>query len=269
MDATQKHFTFARAGGIAFGIGTQLFFAVTVYFLFFFLRDGMQSAGRSWFVVDFMLALQFAVVHSILLLPAVRSRIGRVLASPLYGSLFATATCVGLWLMFVLWRSSPTVVWSAVGWQRTLVVAGFYASWVALFYSLHLGGLGYQTGLTQWLHWLRREPLPKRGFNEHGAYRWLRHPVYLSFLGLIWFTPRMTADHAVLTATWTVYIFAGSYFKDLRLTYYLGDNYREYASRVPGYPGMLFGPLAKWPAPRPVALRKSESNEARVAKAAA
>ena len=51
----------------------------------------------------------------------------------------------------------------------------------------------------------------------------------MSFLGLIWFTPRMTADHALLTAIWSVYIFVGSYLKDLRLEFYLGDTYREYA----------------------------------------
>jgi len=65
-------------------------------------------------------------------------------------------------------------------------------------------------------------------------------------LGLVWFTPRMSADHAVLTGVWTVYVFVGSYLKDRRLAFYLGDTYREYASRVPGYPGMLFGPLGKW-----------------------
>jgi protein-S-isoprenylcysteine O-methyltransferase Ste14 len=84
---------------------------------------------------------------------------------------------------------------------------------------------------------------------SHGVFRWLRHPVYLSFLGLIWFTPRMTFDHAVLTTVWTVYVFIGSWLKDRRLAYYIGDEYREYASRVPGYPGMIAGPLARWPLP--------------------
>ncbi|MCA9028506.1 MAG: hypothetical protein KDA86_25070 [Planctomycetaceae bacterium] len=85
--------------------------------------------------------------------------------------------------------------------------------------------------------------MPPRPFLEHGAYRWFRHPIYLSFLGLIWFTPRMTLDHALLTGWWTVYIFVGSYLKDERLAFYLGESYREYQRRVPGYPGMTFGPL--------------------------
>lgn len=68
----------------------------------------------------------------------------------------------------------------------------------------------------------------------------LRHPVYLSFLGLIWFTPRMTLDHALLTATWTAYIFTGSWLKDRRLTYYLGRSYQDYAAKVPAYVSIPF-----------------------------
>ncbi len=129
--------------------------------------------------------------------------------------------------------------------------AGYIASWLALFYSLSLTGLGYQTGLKEWLHWIRRQPLPRRDFTPRGAYFWLRHPVYLSFLGLLWFTPTMTLDHALLTAIWTAYIFLGSWLKDLRLAHYLGEPYLVYAARVPGYPGMTVGPLSRWRLPAP------------------
>jgi protein-S-isoprenylcysteine O-methyltransferase Ste14 len=121
----------------------------------------------------------------------------------------------------------------------------FYASWVGLFYSLSLTGLGYQTGWTPWWHWLHGRPPPRREFRPRGAYHLLRHPIYLSFLGLIWFTPAMTADRAVLTAVWTAYIFVGSYLKDERLARYVGRPYRRYQQRVAGYPFMPFGPLAK------------------------
>jgi hypothetical protein len=57
----------------------------------------------------------------------------------------------------------------------------------------------------------------------------------------------MTLDRAVLTAIWTAYIFIGSHLKDRRLLYYLGDVYRRYQARVPGYPFFLFGPLARVP----------------------
>jgi methanethiol S-methyltransferase len=66
---------------------------------------------------------------------------------------------------------------------------------------------------------------------------------------LFWFTPRMTLDHALLTVTLTTYIFIGSYLKDRRLDFYLGHAYREYASRVPGYPLMFVGPLGRWSSP--------------------
>ena len=238
-----------RAGGISFGLGTHIFFFPTVYYLFFFLRDGIIRPASGWLAIDCALALQFAVIHSLVLLPRTKSMLSRIIPSQLYGNLFAVATCVGLSLMFINWRSSPALIWDARGWSRIVISTGFYASWVSLIYSLKLVGLGYQTGWTQWVHWLRREALPRREFVERSVYGWTRHPVYLSFLGLIWFTPRMTADHAVLTGLWTAYIFVGSYLKDQRLTFYLGDTYREYASRVPGYPGVFFGPLGKWRSP--------------------
>jgi protein-S-isoprenylcysteine O-methyltransferase Ste14 len=235
----------ARAAGIVFGLSVQVVFVVTVPFLYLFLRYGDGHSGQHWFAIDAGLAILFSVVHSTLLLPRVRALITKHLASQLYGSLFSLATCLSLWAMFVLWQTSSAVLWDAMGLSRVLVLGGFYLSWVALFASLSITGFGYQTGWTQWRYWLRRQSLPRREFAELGPYRWLRHPVYCSFLGLIWFTPRMTADHAVLTAVWTAYIFVGSWLKDRRLEFYLGDVYREYAGRVPGYVGMPFGPLAK------------------------
>lgn len=67
----------------------------------------------------------------------------------------------------------------------------------------------------------------------------------MSFLGLIWFTPYMTLDHAMLTGIWTVYIYLGSYAKDQRMIRFVGEKYREYAARVSGLPLIGFGPLRR------------------------
>ncbi len=86
---------------------------------------------------------------------------------------------------------------------------------------------------------------PRREFQPKGAYKLIRHPVYMSFLGLIWFTPRMTLDHAALTFVWTAYIFYGSVLKDRRLEFFLGKTYVDYQQRVPGYPLVMSGPLGR------------------------
>ena len=127
----------------------------------------------------------------------------------------------------------------------TLVAWAFVASWAALFYSLSITGLGWQTGWTPWWRWVRGQRPPPRPFVVRGAYRFLRHPVSLSFLGLVWFVPVVTLDRAVLIAVWTGYIFAGSVLKDRRLLFFIGEEYRSYQSEVPGYPGVPMGPLAR------------------------
>jgi len=86
---------------------------------------------------------------------------------------------------------------------------------------------------------------PARPFVPQSVYRLLRHPVYLSFLGLVWFVPVVTLDRRVLTGIWTVSIYVGSVLKDRRLLFYVRDEYRSYESDVPGYTGMPFGPLSR------------------------
>lgn len=243
-----------RLFGFAFGLGTQAFFVLTVVGLFSFLRYGVDAPSESWIAVDTLLALQFVIPHSILLHPRFRTWFRERFPMEMHGAFFCVCTCVSLVLIFAFWKSSPAIVWQLDGISAAIVTGCFYGSWVALLYSISLTGLGFQTGLTQWLHWYRREKMPRRNFEAKGLYHILRHPVYLSFLGLIWFTPTMTADHAVLTGIWTVYIFAGSVLKDQRLKFYLGDTYASYMAKVPGYPLMVAGPLARVP------LRSSEAD---------
>lgn len=229
-----------RIAGLLFGVATHVLFAFTVWALFFFLRDGRPGqAGPGGLAVDFGLALAFAIPHSLLLWPPCAQRLKRWIIPHFYGCFYCVVTCVALLAMFSLWRGHAVIVWEATGWVRWSVQAAFLGSWVALFYSLSLTGLGYQTGFTPWWYWVRGQALPRREFVPRGAYHYLRHPVYLSFLGLIWFTPRMTLDHAILTGVWTIYIFFGSHLKDERLAYFLGTSYREYQARVPAYVGFV------------------------------
>lgn len=236
------------AVGVLVGIMTQVFFAFTAFHLFLFLKDGGSQKSSFHPIWDVLLALQFAIPHSLLLLPPVSRRLQKWIPKAFYGSFYCAVTCASLLFLFHGWTTSSYAVWNLEGTPAVVVQWLFFASWGCLIYSLNLTGLGYQTGLTQWWAWLRNVPLPRRGVPCTGVYQWIRHPVYLSFLGLIWFTPRMTLDHVVLTVIWTVYLLVGSYLKDERLAFYLGESYREYQAKVPGYPGFGGTLLGRRPA---------------------
>ena len=232
------------ACGIAVGVVTHVLFFFTVYHLFRFLHADtiVSPAGSMW--IDSLLAAQFAVLHSVLCtLP--RPRLGRLGSRAFYGCFFCVATCFTLLATFAGWRSAEPAIWRLTGWANVAIEAAFFASWVGLFYSLYLSGLGYQTGFTPWWHWLRGREPPNRDFRPRSLYLLLRHPVYLSFMGLIWFNPVMTIDRLLLAVVWSSYIFAGSYLKDERLAFFLGTAYRDYQEQVPGYPFMPLGPLAR------------------------
>lgn len=237
-----------RLLGIAAGLATQAFFAVTVWFLFWFLKgDVGNDFERGRLGLDAVLALQFAVLHSMLLHPRMRQWLRRWIRPEFYGLFFCASTCGSLLLAIGLWQRNTSLQWRLEGPAAAVATGAFFASWAALFYSLWLSGIGYQTGLTPWWHWLRRRPLTRRRFRPRGLYHWFRHPVYLSFLGLLWFTPMVTADRLVLVGVWTAYVAVGSWLKDRRLEHYLGRRYRIYESLVPGYPFVPGGPLGRIP----------------------
>ena len=228
--------------GIAFGAATQLIFLWTVVELFQFLRFGSSSSHSFSPFRDLCLALFFALPHSVLLVPAVNKWMRRSFPGELLGCVHCLTTCFSLLVLFRLWTPSHAAIWQMHGTAEQLMLLGFYGSWVALFYSLYLTGMGYQTGLLPWWCWVNGKKVPMRKFEPTSLYRFMRHPVYLSFLGLIWFTPHMTMDHAMLTIVWTAYIYVGSYMKDKRLEHFIGAPYRDYASRVTGFPLIGFGP---------------------------
>jgi protein-S-isoprenylcysteine O-methyltransferase Ste14 len=231
--------------GIACGLFTQGFFLATLPPLYRFLRNDFAAAPEGPLWIDAAAALQFAIPHSVLLNPATRKWVTRRLPSEFYGLLFCFVTCTSLWFTFAVWRGSRSVAWAWPESCRPAVDVGFFLSGISLFYCLSLAGLGYQTGLAPWWHWIRRRPVPRREFRPVGPYRYCRHPAYLSFLGLVWLTPVVTLDRAVLIALWTVYVFVGSYLKDERLARLIGERYRRYQDEVPFYPFLSRGLLGR------------------------
>ncbi len=81
-------------------------------------------------------------------------------------------------------------------------------------------------------------PLPsgERGENElftHGPYRYVRHPLMLSLLCLLWTQPVVTVNLAVFNAGMTLYIAVGVLLEERDLGRRFHPGYAAYRRRVP------------------------------------
>ena len=122
----RKSSSIRRLGGIALGFGNQFLFLITVWYLFWFLRNGAISDqhGR-WFLRDCGLAVLFAVSHSVMLVPASRTKLSRWIPAAFYDSVFCVVTCLSLMMLFFGWRTSETALWQASGWAETSIRVRF------------------------------------------------------------------------------------------------------------------------------------------------
>jgi protein-S-isoprenylcysteine O-methyltransferase Ste14 len=68
---------------------------------------------------------------------------------------------------------------------------------------------------------------------SRGPYRWVRHPLYLLSLFLIWSYPDLTTDRLLFNLLFTIWVVAGTLLEERDLTATFGQTYRSYQRKVP------------------------------------
>jgi protein-S-isoprenylcysteine O-methyltransferase Ste14 len=66
-----------------------------------------------------------------------------------------------------------------------------------------------------------------------GFYRWIRHPLYLFGLLILWLTPIMTLNLLIVYLSLTAYLIIGAMFEERKLLREFGSAYAEYKARTP------------------------------------
>lgn len=110
--------------------------------------------------------------------------------------------------------------WFLVGVQAAAVILTVLA-------VLQTGALHF-AGLSQLL-----EERPSGALVTDGFYGWVRHPLYLFGLIVLWFSPNMSANQLVLSLALSVYLFIGARLEEVRLSGEFGEAYEDYKRRTP------------------------------------
>lgn len=194
--------------------------------------------------VDLALSVGFFLQHSLMVRPFCQDRLSRRIPRWSIPALYAAVSGALLWVVIAFWQPTGVFVYRLGQPGRALVLGVFLAilagfAWV----TWSLGGFdGFGLGpLRARLRGIRvrRPPL-----TIAGPYRRVRHPLYSLVLLLLWATPDLSLDRALLNTTWTVWIVVGALLEERDLVAAYGDTYRRYRRQVP----MLI-PWARSPRP--------------------
>ncbi len=174
----------------------------------------------------------WSVVHSLLASLAVKHFVRHALGevpTRAYRIAYNILAVISFGPILVLMRSLPdrTLYLAHAPWLY-LILAGQGLAAIGLLVAIIQTDARALIGLRQIAGEQERSILVTDGF-----YRYVRHPMYLFGLLVVWLTPLMTVNMLVLYTVLSVYVFIGAYFEERRLLAEYGAAYAEYRSHTP------------------------------------
>ena len=200
----------------------------------------------------FLLILAIAlwgIVHSFLAsLPAkdfVRRKFGEV-PSRLYRLAYNAFSVITFVPILFLTRIPPdrTLYVIPPPWLYLTLLIQALAAIALMAAVIQTGALAF-VGLRQ----LTGESEPT-GLVTGGFYHYVRHPMYLFGLVILWLIPVMTVNTLVLYSGLTVYLLVGAWFEERKLLVQHGAAYAAYRARTPMLIPIRLSTITKLPAAR-------------------
>lgn len=188
---------------------------------------------------DIVLLAVFGISHSLLARPAVKRRLFGRLQGRVARSVYNLVAAGTLGLLMGAWTPLPATLWHCgPGPVATVLDTVYWAGWALLAIAVCAIDVWHMFGLRQ--AFARNDADPP--FSMRGPYRFVRHPIQLGFIAVMWATPHMTAGHALLAGALTGYsILATLALEEADLRRQLGQVYVAYSRQVPALLPRLFG----------------------------
>jgi protein-S-isoprenylcysteine O-methyltransferase Ste14 len=221
---------------VAWG-GAVLFAASLLYFLFSYsvtfgeIVHGRLDAGA--ILVNVGLFSVFALHHSVFARNRVRELVRSVVPHQLERSVYVWVASLMLIGVCSAWRMVPGLLWQvSAPWSWGFTAIQLWAVWLTLRSAGVIDGLEL-AGLRQVLEPKAESPKPEPDFKTTGPYGWVRHPIYLGWILLVFSVGEMTMTRFVFAAVSTVYLLIAIPLEERTIRANAGPAYDDYMRRVP------------------------------------
>ncbi|TAM79147.1 MAG: isoprenylcysteine carboxylmethyltransferase family protein [Acidobacteria bacterium] len=227
-----------RLLALLYGVFCYLVFLVSFFWAIWFVwtldapRSGL-SLGLALLIDAGLLAL-FAIQHSGMARQKFKRAWTKLLPRPLERSTYVLFSSLALLAIIVFWQPMPSVIWDiGPGFGRIVLQVLFWAGWLNLLLATFIIDHFDLFGLRQTWMYFRGVPYKYPGFRTPMEYKYVRHPIYLSFLIAFWSTPRMTLGHLFFAVMCTGFMLVAIQFEERDLVCFHGERYLEYKNQVP------------------------------------
>ncbi len=185
-------------------------------------------------LIDLTLLGLFAVQHSLMARPFFKQWIQRFIPGVAERSTYVLASNLAMICLFVFWQPLGPEIWRCTQpFAVAATYAMYFSGWALVLLSTCMINHFDLFGLRHvWLEF-RGRPYTAIKFQTPGFYKYIRHPLYVGWLTVFWFTPIMSAGHLLFAVGCTVYILLAIRWEERDLIDALGVDYTRYRNEVP------------------------------------
>ncbi|MGA2526461.1 MAG: isoprenylcysteine carboxylmethyltransferase family protein [Smithellaceae bacterium] len=181
---------------------------------------------------DAGLSLAFFIQHSGMVRRSFRRFLFRFSPEAYSGAIYSILSGIFLFLVVIFWQGT-SVLLKAEGITRVLLRIVYILPVAGFVWGVKALGFFDPFGIKGILGYQRERKSRPVAFTVRGPYCWVRHPLYLFMLVMIWSCPNLTTDRLLFNILWSAWIFVGTLLEERDLVEQFGDAYREYPEKVP------------------------------------
>ncbi|UCD99572.1 MAG: hypothetical protein JSV42_02260 [Chloroflexota bacterium] len=184
-------------------------------------------------LINAALCLVFFAQHSLMARKPFREWLKIFLPSPYNGAIYAVASGIAVIALVIFWQDSELMIFSVQGFVRLLFRGVFVLPIAGVVWTVFSLGFFVNFRVQSMVDDLRDRQSSVSLVTDRGPYRYIRHPLYLSSLLMIWSNPDLTLDRLLFNLVFTIWIVVAILLEERDLVSAFGDPYRSYQDEVP------------------------------------
>ena len=225
-----QYFVISVSGLI--GGGSLVLFWIFLYVgSFDWVNFGLKEPALLAF--DALLCALFFVQHSTMIRKSFKNRLYKIIPAHYHEAFYSISSGTILLILILLWQDSHLYIFSQHDGIRTLFRIIFFSG-IGLFVwgCLALESFDF-FGVEPIMANIKGIKTSGTPFIVRGPYRWVRHPLYLAMLLLIWSFPDVSIDRLLFNILWTAWIVVATVLEEQDLVDGFGEVYLDYQRKVP------------------------------------